>query len=516
MADFTVGAGVGGAGRPASIIERRDGQFLGTTNSLPLAIPSPPLGRGGTLFAMDAAGVRTTLHTFVVALLGDVFGTPMGNLFEGTDGTVYGTTYSLNDSFIPPGEVFKISPGGVYTRLALSNSLRAGVIQARDGNLYGVTEGNFVDIALRFPGKVFRVEANGTLTTVHAFQIDGDSFNPVGELVEIDDGSLYGTTAGGPLSLVGPNPTQIPGVIFRVDPTTGAYAVRYRFPERVVPVGRLIQGTDGLIYGTTTNGGASGLGTVFSLDAAGTLTTLHEFTGADGATPQAGVIQGSDGRLFGTTRDGGAFGHGTVFAMTVTGEFTTLHDFAMSDGANPIEELFQAHDGALYGTARNGGPLGGGVVFRVTLGTTTPPPANGYVEIVSRSSGKCLDVFGASTDPAAPVIQWVCTGGLNQQWLLEPVAGGAFRVTARHSGQALDVFGALTDDVTPLIQFPPTGGANQAWTLQPTSDGYVTFIAGHSGKAMDVEFASTDDGARVIQYSPTGGLNQQWLLRPVP
>ena len=85
------------------------------------------------------------------------------------------------------------------------------------------------------------------------------------------------------------------------------------------PVAPLIQATDGLIYGTTSAGGAYGFGTVFSLDSADTLTTVHHFAGADGANPNAGVLQGLDGRLYGTTTNGGAFGYGTVFVMNVTG-----------------------------------------------------------------------------------------------------------------------------------------------------------------------------------------------------
>ena len=98
------------------------------------------------------------------------------------------------------------------------------------------------------------------------------------------------------------------------------------------------------------------MGTVFSLDSAGTLTTLHHFAGPDGANPNAGVIQGLDGRLYGTTTNGGAFGYGTVFVMNVTGGLTTLHHFALSDGANPVNELIQANDGAFYGAAPIGGP----------------------------------------------------------------------------------------------------------------------------------------------------------------
>jgi hypothetical protein len=136
-------------------------------------------------------------------------------------------------------------------------------------------------------------------------------------------------------------------------------------------------------------------------------------------------------------------------------------------------------------------------------------------EIVSRNSGKCLDVSYASTEAVASVIQWICHGGANQQWRLEPVGDGAFRIIARHSGQVLDVYGGFVDDVTPVIQYPWHGGDNQLWTLEPTSNGYVFLVAQHSGKVLDVEYASPDDGARVIQYTLHGGANQQWLLHAV-
>ena len=66
----------------------------------------------------------------------------------------------------------------------------------------------------------------------------------------------------------------------------------------------MIQATDGSFYGTTSmRRSATDAGTVFKLDAAGTLTTLHRFTGgsSDGAYPYAGVIQATDGSFYGTT-----------------------------------------------------------------------------------------------------------------------------------------------------------------------------------------------------------------------
>jgi uncharacterized repeat protein (TIGR03803 family) len=499
---------------PNGVIQARDGQFYGTTSS-----PFVTTGTIGTVFRMDASGVRTTLHTFrmgnpnVVPVQSDGF--PMSNLFEDADGSLYGTTFNEIEPEYPftPGQVFKIGPAGDFTTLASAHLLRAGVIRAREGRLY-LTTSAAQQNSTNVWGTIRRLSTDGTTGLVlHTFN-GLDSSNPVAELVEVDDGTLYGTTEGRRRPQSPPLPEH--GTIFRVDPVTQSFTTRHVFNglDGSKPLGRLIQGSDGLIYGTTSIGGAYGFGTVFSFDAAGNLATLHHFAGADGANLNAGVVQGFDGRLYGTTRNGGAFGYGTVFVIDVTGDLTTLHDFTGAEGANPVNELIQANDGAFYGAASIPGEFlpEGGVIFRVRVTTATP---DGFVEIVSRNSDKCLDVSGASTDAAAPVIQWTCSGGLNQQWRLEPAGGGAFRIIARHSGQALDVYGASLDDVAPIIQWPVHGGENQAWTLEPASDGYVRLVVRHSGKAMDVEFASTDDGARVIQYLPHGGANQQWLLRPV-
>jgi uncharacterized repeat protein (TIGR03803 family) len=55
------------------------------------------------------------------------------------------------------------------------------------------------------------------------------------------------------------------------------------------------------------------------------LTTLHAFTGADGAKPYAGLVFDTKGALYGTTATGGAYSGGTVDPATKT--LTTLHSF---------------------------------------------------------------------------------------------------------------------------------------------------------------------------------------------
>lgn len=504
--------GVGGDGRPQSVLQTRDGRLYGTTGA-----ELASRGTAGTVFTLDASGTRTQVRLFRVldgGFTGIFDGAPMSNLFEGADGTIYGTTF--NDKLSSPtsyrtGQIFRITSGGASSVLSSSYHLRAGVIQARDGMLYGVSAAasdptianQTAPTAVPNLGSVFKVDASGTRTVLHVFAGGADGANPVAELVETNDGGLYGTTEGG----------DTPGTIFRVDAVTGAFTTLYRFTGATgsKPRGRLLQGSDGLLYGTTSKGGSFGFGTVFALDAAGALTTLHHFTGADGANPNAGVIQGSDGRLYGTTTNGGSRGYGTVFAITLRGALTTLHDFTLADGARPVAELTEAIDGSFYGAAPMGGPSGGGVIFHIT---PTSAPSNQYFEIISRSSGLCLDVWGVSMNAGANVIQWQCNGGRNQQWRLESVSG-AYRIVARHSNLALDVSGARLDDMAPAIQWPANNGANQMWTLEPTTAGFVQIRARHSGKALDVEGASTANGARVIQYAPHSGGNQQWLLRAV-
>ncbi len=85
--------------------------------------------------------------------------------------------------------------------------------------------------------------------------------------------------------------------------------------------------------------GANGVGTVFKITPSGTLTTLYSFCPqsgcTDGAEPNAALVQATDGNFYGTTFEGGANGVGTVFKITPSGTLTTLHSFDNMDGASP-------------------------------------------------------------------------------------------------------------------------------------------------------------------------------------
>ena len=105
--------------------------------------------------------------------------------------------------------------------------------------------------------------------------------------------------------------------------------------------------------------------------AVATFTTLHEFTGFDGANPQAGVTSvGSI--LYGTTNSGGADSYGTVYRFNLAdNSFGTLHSFSNASEGNLPAERVAAIGSALYGAAFSGGPSGAGTVYELGLSNNT-------------------------------------------------------------------------------------------------------------------------------------------------
>jgi len=85
------------------------------------------------------------------------------------------------------------------------------------------------------------------------------------------------------------------------------------------------------------------------------------------AGQKAVLALGSDGSFYGTTSQGGSSGYGTVFKVTTNGTLTTLVNFDNTNGATPYARLALGSDGSFYGTTSQGGSGGGGVIFRLDL-----------------------------------------------------------------------------------------------------------------------------------------------------
>jgi uncharacterized repeat protein (TIGR03803 family) len=165
------------------------------------------------------------------------------------------------------------------------------------------------------------------------------------------------------------------------------------------PNSGLVKTEDGVLYGTSSDGGPGGFGTAYSLTTDGKFRNVIAFNGTNGAHPDSGLTEWSNGYFYmiglwqnmlirsakvqwagdnfcGTTSSGGANGYGTVFRMGDDGTLVTLVAFTGSKGTDlgtSPNSLVPGQDGNLYGTTGFGGYASLGTVFRLQLQTWLLP-----------------------------------------------------------------------------------------------------------------------------------------------
>jgi uncharacterized repeat protein (TIGR03803 family) len=305
--------------------------------------------------------VESVLYSFGANGSGDGATPYFGGLIQATDGNFYGTTTfgGANGT----GAVIKVTPAGqeavLYSFGATGSgdaaNSYAGLIQASDGNFYGTTLLGGVNNT----GTVFQITPAGVETVLHSFGTGSDGFYPAGSLIQASDGNLYGVTASGGASGE--------GTVFEIA-LNGAESVLYSFgdaPDGNEPLGSLLQASDGNFYGLTELGGANGVGTVVKVTRGGVESVLYSFGASSGDAQYPyfdGLMQASDGNLYGMTYAGGANFDGTIFKITLAGAESVLYSFGSvsGDGINPTGSLLQATDGNLYGLAQT-------TVVKITL-----------------------------------------------------------------------------------------------------------------------------------------------------
>jgi uncharacterized repeat protein (TIGR03803 family) len=236
---YSFACGADGAYPSAPPIQGIDGHFYGTTS-------------WGTAYKITAAGAFT--------LLASLTGGSTASLLQGTDGNLYGTTGDSGST--ADGSVFRLTPKGIVTVLYEFDVTHgadpyAAVIQGRDGNLYGTAhQGGVLN-----EGVVFKLTPRGNITVLHSFpdpNFPNDGYYPIAGLLQATDGNFYGlTTAGG----IGN------GVLFQITPAGAYSILymldgAYGFNPESTPV----QHTNGKIYGLATGGGTLGEGVVYSVD----------------------------------------------------------------------------------------------------------------------------------------------------------------------------------------------------------------------------------------------------------
>jgi hypothetical protein len=139
----------------------------------------------------------------------------------------------------------------------------------------------------------------------------------------------------------------------------------------------------------------------------------------------------------------------------------------------------------------------------------------GWVDVVNKGSGKCVDAAAAATANGTAVQQYTCNGSLAQHWSFTSTGNGRFKVGNRNAAdQVWDVKDVSTADNAPIQLWLFSNGANQQWQPVEEADGAYHLVNGLSGKCLDVPSASTSDGVRLGQFTCNGSAAQSFRLTP--
>jgi uncharacterized repeat protein (TIGR03803 family) len=294
-----------------------------------------------------------------------------------------------------------------------------------------------------------------------------------------------------------------------------------------VPVGNLVAGADGALYGAAAASTSVTGGLIYRIAADGSaVATLYQLRAQDdGQTPQAGLLLASDGKFYGTTKFGksGTFDTtGTIFRINQDGTgFTVLHRFSPftgsnvasapknADGAYPSAELIEGSDGNLYGVTGAGGPEGTGAIFKLSKDGTSFQTLHTFSAITTTATDALVkNAEGMSL--AGPLVQ-----GTDGKFYGTASAGGIegrgtiFRINFDGTGfQVIHTFSATTADTTSGL-ITNADGALPTAGLIDGGDGLLYGMTSQAGtKGYGTIFAISPDGAtftNLHDFDNTGG-----------
>jgi uncharacterized repeat protein (TIGR03803 family) len=286
---------------------------------------------------------------------------PSGSLLQRRDGSFVGTARGAGDA----ATLFTIDSDGrphVFHAFARGTRAVGSLIEAEDGRVLGVTAGDGGSTA----ATIYALDAKNRVASLAAFDRYEAGGEPVAGLTEGSNGRFYGVTGGAGSA----------GSVFRLE-ADGTLVVVHAFPsngsEGASPIGALVEFADGRFYGATARGGAHGAGAIFRVSPDGEASVVHSFDPrAEGSTPTGGIVAGPGGSFFGVLDlSAKPFASGAIYKVAADGTFAIVHDVARADGEDPAGELTPINDGSLLGSGmlvgvtRSGGPEAAGTVYRV-------------------------------------------------------------------------------------------------------------------------------------------------------
>ncbi len=229
-------------------------------------------------------------------------------------------------------------------------------------------------------------------------------------------------------------------------PTSQSYALLHSFgtnrqgPNDPRFSGIIAQSRGGNMFSTAPDTWTRGDGTVFKITRSAAVTTLHSFSGTDGAESVSGLTLATGGHYWGTTARGGLYGYGTIFKMTAGGALTTLHDFTGgADGGLPGAPPIEGIDENFYGTTGIGGRreatapcIGSLPLENFRLSTRLAPPAWVIPMVLWFREVTASCMARPSTVEQMARARFTKSAYLEISRLLQPLAGSSARILSGH------------------------------------------------------------------------------------
>lgn len=238
-----------------------------------------------------------------------------------------------DDGAYEQGTILKTGPSGTVKLYDLDDyaaDFGETIVEGKDGYLYA---------ARLFGGGLVRFKLDGS-SKEYIKALTGDP-NPHIERLTSTDKGVFGALPGS---------TKDHGYIVGVTYDKNYIETFYDFTGNgEKPFGKLVEGRDDFLYGTTRFGGAHNLGVIFKLDQNGqNYASLLDFDGSNGKKPLGILLQDANGNLYGTTLKGGKKDKGIVFRVSEDGQnFQKLLDYH-DIGVTPTDDLRFSDDGSLY------------------------------------------------------------------------------------------------------------------------------------------------------------------------
>ncbi|MBI1226958.1 MAG: T9SS type A sorting domain-containing protein [Bacteroidetes bacterium] len=287
---------------------------------------------------------------------------PSGGLIEHLDGYLYGL--GLYGGTLDKGVIYRIKKDGtgfqvVYEFAGGLNGERpvGQLVSMPNGNLYGVTNSGGSDGG----GIFFRFSTtNFNLDMLHDFVDDNKGISPIGGLTKVSNGYLYGhTAAGGTYNL---------GTIYRIDINGNNFnaILDFNWTDVLLPKGRMVE-AQGKLWGITSNFVIQGNeGSIYSIDKDGSnLEQVHYFSSYYDTESTTALAVGDDGNVYGFTAYAGSGKRGGVFSINTDNlAFTEIKNFTTSigNGFYP-SEMIEGENGMFYGSCSEGGNYDKGVIY---------------------------------------------------------------------------------------------------------------------------------------------------------